>query len=134
MKAVDDVRAYLATWRLFIDGYQRFREITFKEGWHAEQRRWWWLYTVDYGSHTFAAGAVVSWSRWAWENRKTNRLAAFLNRFLNHLDPGHGENAGWALWDSKPSASWLRVVMTLVLMVLLGLACAGFRLLWTLVA
>ena len=81
-------------------GFGRFGELTFKAGWSADSWRWRVLYLVDYGSHVLTGGAVVSWSRWFYDQRD-KRIPRFMNRLLNHFAERHGEQAGPPLWSTK---------------------------------
>lgn len=93
------LRQYAANWRAWAAGWRRFDEITFKPGWSGDSLAWRALYLLDYGTHVAAGGAVVSWSRWAHEERG-HRVPGLLDRLLNALDRGHGAAAGPALWGT----------------------------------
>lgn len=95
---------YLTNIRAWLTGFRRFGELTFRAGWSAGSLRWWLLYGIDYGSHVLTGGAVVSWSRWFYDNREKYRAANFFDRLLNHFEEGHGRSAGPALWGTRNCA------------------------------
>lgn len=107
---------YFSNIKAWATGWSRFGELTFKAGWSATYLLWWLLYLFDYGSHVMAGGAVVSWSRWFYDNRETNKVAKFFDRLLNHFEEGHGRSAGPPLWGTKDCEMKYRllVVATLV--------------------
>jgi len=104
------VRHYLKNLAAFIRGCGRLGTLTYKPGWSPV--RFLPLYLVDYGTHVLTGGAVVSWSRWCYEHRATNRVAAFINRALGHVDEQHGQLAGPALWSTTDCAPPVRIVVT----------------------
>jgi len=110
------VKTYLINLKLWALGFGRADEIKFKPGWSASDKRWLALYLLDYGTHVLTGAAVVSWSRWFYDNKATNRFAAFMNRLLNHLDAQHGAMAGPALWGTKDCTRRVRIVVTAVLL------------------
>lgn len=91
---------YFINLYLWFRGFAWFRSLKFRQGWSASSLRWWLLYLVDYGSHVLTGGAVVSWSRWFYDNRDY-RIANFFDRLLNHFEEGHGRSAGPPLWGTK---------------------------------
>ena len=91
---------YFINLYLWFRGFAWFDTIQFRAGWTAKSIKWWALYTIDYGSHVLTGGAVVSWSRWFYDNRHL-RIANFFDRLLNHFQEGHGRSAGPPLWGSK---------------------------------
>lgn len=111
---------YARNLRLWLTGFRRFKELTFRAGWSADSLRWWLLYSIDYGSHVLTGGAVVSWSRWFYDHRE-QRIPGFFNRLLNHAEDGHGRIAGPALWGTVDCDWRVRLVATaaILLMVLL---------------
>jgi len=82
----------------FVIGFASLDDLTYKPGWNA----WTFslVYLFDYGTHVLTGSAVVSWSRWFYDHRETNRLAAFMDRLLGHVDKDHGMLAGPALWGT----------------------------------
>jgi hypothetical protein len=104
------MKNYLHNLKRWLLGFAWADGITFKPGWSADWR-WYLLYGLDYGTHVLTGAAVVSWSRWAYDNRRTNRAAAFLNRLLNHLDAQHGAEAGPALWGTQDCSRRVRLVV-----------------------
>lgn len=112
---------YVTNIVLWYTGFSRFGELKFRAGWSADSWKWRLLYTIDYGSHVLTGGAVVSWSRWFYDNRKKYRIANFFDRLLNHFEDGHGRSAGPALWGTV-DCSWgtrLVAIAVIVLLVLL---------------
>jgi hypothetical protein len=111
---------YFTNIRAWLTGFRRFDELTFEAGWSADSLRWWLLYAIDYGSHVLTGGAVVSWSRWFYDNREKYRVANFFDRLLNHFEDGHGRSAGPALWGTVDCSWRVRMVATaaILLMVL----------------
>ena len=92
---------YLHNLRAWLTGFRRFGEIRgWKNGWSADSWQWRLLYLFDYGSHVLSGGAVVSWSRWFYDNRQY-RIPRFFDRLLNHFEDGHGRSAGPPLWGTK---------------------------------
>ena len=110
---------YFANIRAFITGFSRFGELTFKAGWSADSWQWTFLYAIDYGSHVLTGGAVVSWSRWFYDNREKYRIANFFDRLLNHFEDGHGRSAGPALWGTVDCSWRTRLVVAAVIVLLL---------------
>lgn len=101
---------YIHNLRLWLTGFGWFGQLTFRAGWSAESWKWRVLYAVDYGSHVLSGGAVVSWSRWFYDNRDRYRVARFLDRLLNHFEDNHGRSAGPALWGTKDCAMKYRLL------------------------
>ena len=95
--------------RLWLTGFGRFGELKFRAGWSATSLRWWLLYLFDYGSHVLTGGAVVSWSRWFYDNRQY-RIPRFFDRLLNHFEDGHGRSAGPPLWGTQDCSPLFRAV------------------------
>ena len=106
---------YLTNLKLWLTGFRRFGELSFRAGWSADSWQWRLLYALDYGSHVLSGGAVVSWSRWFYDNRD-KRIPRFFDRLLNHFEEGHGRSAGPPLWGTKDCEMKYRllVVATLV--------------------
>lgn len=96
------MRQYLFNIRAFIAGFSRLGDLQYKNGWGP----WKFLpiFIFDYGSHVLTGGAVVSWSRWFYDNRERYRIANFFDRLLNHFEEGHGRSAGPALWGTRDCA------------------------------
>jgi len=92
---------YFRNVKLWLLGPRWFDKLPFKNGWSADSWKWRILYWADYGTHTLSGGAVVSWSRWFYDNRDKYRIARFMDRLLNHFEEGHGRSAGPALWGTK---------------------------------
>lgn len=88
-------------------GFTRLDEISYEPGWN----KWNFLpvYLLNYGTHVFTGGAVVSWSRWFYENRDKLRWAKFMDRLLNKFEAHHGENAGGALWGTVAASTRTRL-------------------------
>lgn len=104
---------YLYNVALFLRGFQWFGKLTFtRPGWSAYSWRWRLLYTFDYGTHVLLGGAVVSWSRWFYDNRDSYRIARFMDRLLNHFEEGHGRSAGPPLWKTHDCAMKYRLLCT----------------------
>lgn len=114
------MKQYLANLKAWAIGFVRTDQIRFKPGWSADWR-WFCLYLLDYGTHVLTGGAVVSWSRWAYDHRESSRVAALLNRLLNRLDARHGEEAGPALWGTTDCPIGVRLTACAVWAVVLGL-------------
>lgn len=108
--------------RLFIEGFGLLDELQYKPNW--DKWKFLPLYIFDYGTRVAVGGAIVSWSRWFYLNRKTNRFAAFMNRGLNHLDMRHGELAGRPLWLTVDCAWWLQAALWAVYAAIAGLILA----------
>lgn len=91
---------YLRNIFLWMRGFTRFDELTFKEGWHARQLRWWLLYLIDHGACVILlGGAVETVSSYAHRHR-SGKAWDFLLDLIEKCDPGHGVNAGPPLWES----------------------------------
>ena len=98
---------YLHNLRAWLTGFRRFGELSFKAGWSADSWQWRLLYLFDYGSHVLSGGAVVSWSRWFYDNRQY-RIPRFFDRLLNHFEDGHGRSAGPPLWGTQDCSPLFR--------------------------
>lgn len=114
------MKTFIINLFVFVRGLGKLDTLKYKAGWNA------WkflpLYLFDYGTHVLTGGAVVSWSRWFWEHRKTNRLAAFINRLLGHADKNHGQLSGPPLFGTVDSPTAVRCLL-----------CAGWAfLIWSL--
>lgn len=88
------------------------RQITYKEGWGPW--KFLLLYIFDYGTKVLTGGACITWSRWFYEKRTTNRLARFMDDLLDRVDPKHGYRSGPALWGTQDCPLWVRVPATVV--------------------
>jgi hypothetical protein len=89
---------------LFFKGFRKLDEIKLFEGWNT--LFFGLLYALNYGTHVILwGGAVVSWSRFSYENRKTYKMARWVDWLLNAVDDDHGKEAGKALWGSVPTPS-----------------------------
>jgi hypothetical protein len=95
---------------LWYTGFSWFDGLPFKRDWTADSWKWRLLYTIDYGSHVLTGGAVVSWSRWFYDNREKYKVAKFFDRLLNHFEDNHGRSAGPPLWGSKDCAMRYRLL------------------------
>lgn len=113
------MKTYLLNLKLFLTGFARFSELSFKPGWSATSPGWWLLYTFDYGTHVLTGAACVSWSRWAWDYREKYGLAEWLNRLLGER---HTSDAGPALWGTVDSDWRVRVGVTLAWLIPIGSA------------
>jgi hypothetical protein len=112
------MRQYIKNLKLWGTGWSKFDELQFKAGWSGDSWRWRLLYLIDHGTRVLLGGAVVTWSRWFYDNRDKYGWAKFLDRLLNHIDSGHGADSGPELWGSKDTA----IAHVLPLVALAGLA------------
>jgi hypothetical protein len=95
---------YRRNLRLWLAGFRRLGELKYKPGWGPN--RFLLLYALDYGTHVVLwGGAVVSWSRFSYDERRRYGMARLVNAVLNAFDRGHGAEAGPALWGSEPAPS-----------------------------
>jgi len=105
----------------FLLGFTRLHLVKYKPKWSP----WKFLpvYIFDYGTHVLTGGAVVSWSRWFYDHRQTNRVAAFINRLLGHAQKNHGQLSGPPLWGTVDCSFVVRCSL-----------CAGwaFLIIWSL--
>jgi hypothetical protein len=101
---------YFSNVKLWYAGFDRFGELKFQAGWSADSWQWTFLYAIDYSTHVLTGGAVVSWSRWFYDNRNEYRVAKFMDRLLNHFEEGHGRSAGPPLWGTKDCAMKYRLL------------------------
>ena len=106
----------------WLTGFTKLGTLSYKPGWN----KWKFLplYLVDYGTHVLTGGAVVSWSRWFYDNRKTNRVAAFMNRLLGHIEDDHGQMAGPPLWGTVDLPAPIRI---LIICAWIGVVFIGAR-------
>lgn len=91
---------YVTNLKLWWTGWGKFGELRFDPGWSGDQWRWRALYLLDHGTRVLLGGAVVTWSRWFYDNRNKYGWAKFCSRLLNHVEASHGENSGPVLWGS----------------------------------
>lgn len=91
---------YLSNIGLWLLGFTKLGGLQYKPGWGP--RRFLLPYIVNYGSHVLMGGACGPWSRWFYENRRTNKFARAFNSVLDFFDEDHGLNAGPVLWDTQP--------------------------------
>lgn len=103
------MKQLLLNLRLFLTGFAKLNGLTYQPGWGPKS--FGLVYLIDYGSHVLTGAAVVSWSRWFYENRKRYHWAAFCNRLLNHLDDDHGAESGPALWGSVDCEPAVRLAL-----------------------
>jgi hypothetical protein len=90
--------------RLWWTGFGKLQTLSYKPGWGPG--RFLLLYALDYGTHVVLwGGAVVSWSRFSYDERRRYGMARLVNAVLNAFDRGHGAEAGPALWGSAPIPS-----------------------------
>lgn len=95
-------------WR-FVVGFFKLGSLKYEPGWGALwPKPFVLLYLVDYGTHVLTGGAVVSWSRWAWDNRERYVLAEWLHDWLGAK---HTSEAGPVLWDTKDCSATFRLVL-----------------------
>ena len=96
-----DRQQYVTNLKLWWQGWWRFRELEpFRSPFGVWSPFWWLLYLLDVGSHTVCGGAVVTWSRWAYDE-KTHVIPGTLNRLLNRISNAHGQSSMGPLWGSK---------------------------------
>lgn len=93
------MRHYLRNVRAWLTGFGKLRDLDYKPGWT------WWLYLPVYllnvGTHTVLwGGAVTTWSRFSWENRKRYGMARLVDSLLDAVDDGHGQDSAPALWGT----------------------------------
>lgn len=110
---------YIANLRLWWAGWSKFDTLRFDPGWAGNQWRWRALYLLDHGTRCLLGGAVVTWSRWFYDNRDKYGWASFCDRLLNHVSDGHGENSGPVLWGSKDTEGAHLVPLLLLMAFLL---------------
>lgn len=103
------MKQYLENLKSYLWGFSLLHTIDYKEGWNPV--KFLPLYIFDYGTKVLTGGAVVTWSRWFYDN-KDKQPARVLNRFLNWIDPGHGVNAGPPLWNTKDCSPKVRIAAT----------------------
>lgn len=96
MNYLDNVKAWLI-------GYGRFEEIEdWKPGYGPDKLRWKLLYTFNHGTRALSGGAVVTWSRWFYLQRRELGSAAFLTRLLNFvLGEDHGKDSADPMWGTS---------------------------------
>jgi hypothetical protein len=105
------MKAYFTNYWLWLDGFSRFNQLSFKTGWSGKQPRWWLLYLLDYGFCViFLAGPVCTVSRYAQEHR-SGWLWDKLLDVLDRIDTDHGQLSGPALWGSEEPELWVRCVV-----------------------
>jgi hypothetical protein len=90
---------YFLTLYRWYTGWSRFHEIEkWKPGWGPTERKWYWLYGLDYlACCLFLAGPVVSVS---W----------YVGKYFN-VPGAHFANAGEPLFGSVRSPPWVRIVV-----------------------
>jgi hypothetical protein len=99
---------------LWLRGWARFDEISFKPGWSAKSIRWWLLYGLDIGANVvLLAGQVETISRHAQDHR-SGKVWDFLLDILEKFDADHGPRSGGPLWDSELPPKWQRIAVPLL--------------------
>ena len=87
-----DRQQYVTNLKLWWQGWWRFRELEpFRRPFGVWSPFWWLCYLLDHGTHVLCGGAVVTWSRWAYER--------------GAITGDHGRKSMSALWGSK--SAWL---------------------------
>jgi hypothetical protein len=133
------MRQYLRNVWLWLAGFRRFDAIDFQPGWSATSFWWWVIYALNYGPRVLTGGAVMTWSRWFFLNRRKYGIANFITRFLDHLDQDHGRKSADALWQTvdtpwaaRGAVAFWGVVVPLVLWGLAKAVAAAARFAWSL--
>jgi hypothetical protein len=117
------MRHYLHNVRAWLLGFRQLPSLQYKPGWT------WWLYLPVYllnvGTHVVLwGGAVTTWSRFSWENRRRYRLARAIDSLLDAVDHRHGQDSAPALWHTTPipsrtarivRATWAALTLLVVL-------------------
>lgn len=122
------LKRYRENVALWWNGFEVLGELRYKEDWSAAWFRP--MYLLNHGTHVILwGGAVVSWSRFSYENRKRYGMARLVNSILDMVDRGHGEDADGPLWGSEPIPSKeARVVRSIWAAVTLAVAAGIFYL------
>lgn len=71
-------------------------------------RKFFLVYLFNYGTRVLTGGACVSWSKWFYFTKETNRFSHLVTRLLNLFDKKHGFEAGPILWGAK-ATKWVGV-------------------------
>ena len=111
------MKTLLVNLKAYVLGFGKLSTLKYKPGW--TRNRFLLVYIFDHGTHVLTGAGIVSWSRWFYDHRKTNRIAAFLNRFLDHLDRDHGAEAGPALFGTVDCSLPVRIGLGVFWVVLL---------------
>ena len=106
--------SYLKNVWLWLRGYTRFNELTFKPGWGPKDPGWWLLYTFDIGANVLLlANEVVTISRYTWLRRRSQPWK-WLGELLDKISPNHIENSADPLWGSIQNPPWQRIAVPAV--------------------
>jgi len=113
---------YFVNLGYYLIGFFRLGGVVYKDNWNA------WkflpLYATDYFVNVLTGGALESISRRAERHRSGAGWDKLLD-IIEHLDPGHGANAGYALWGrEEESPEWVQILTGAVFFALVG---AGIR-------
>ena len=111
------MKTLLVNLKAYVLGFGKLSTLPYKPGW--TRNRFLIVYIFDHGTHVLTGAGIVSWSRWFYVHRKTNRVAAFLNRFLNHLDTDHGMMSGPVLFGTVDCSLPVRIGLGVFWVVLL---------------
>ena len=114
------MKTLLVNLKAYVLGFGKLSTLKYKNGWGMWRPKPFVLvYIFDHGTHVLTGAGIVSWSRWFYVHRKTNRVAAFLNRFLNHLDTDHGMMSGPVLFGTVDCSLPVRIGLGVFWVVLL---------------
>lgn len=112
---------YFHNLAVFFVGFSRLGSLKYKAGWGP------WkflpLYAIDYFANVLTGGAVESISRRAQRHRDGTVWDKLLDA-IEAVDPGHGPEAGHALWETDESPVWVQAAT-----ILIALAAVG-RVIW----
>ncbi len=106
------MKQYISNLILFVRGFRWLNNLTYKDGWGP--RKFLPMYAIDYGLHVLSGGAVISFSRWFYDNRQRYWWARAADSILNWFDKDHGKKAGPALWGTTDCAWPVRLVFTVL--------------------
>lgn len=105
------MRDYVRNVYLWLAGFLKLRGLEYKPGWGPG--KFLPVYLVNYGANVLLlAGQVEPISRHAQDHRSGWVWDKLLDA-LEWRDPGHGENAGRALWGSVLPPLYARVFVPL---------------------